>query len=96
MTSIFLSERTFQPFFENVCIYPGLKYKTLNFARHLSADFFIACFFHNLGVRSNLSDNILSVVSFTLNKQNNKWPPKLHLFYIFVEHYRSIFGFNMT
>ena len=44
----------------------GLKYKTLNFARHLSANFFLRLFSNNLGVlNSNMLVNILSLVSFT-------------------------------
>ena len=59
MAYIFLNERILQPF---------LKYETLNFARHLSADFF-RLFLYNFGVlNSNLSDNILSLVSFTSKK----------------------------
>ena len=50
---IFLNERVLQTFFENVCIYPGLKYETLNFALHLtclSLDFFCPACFHIIGV----------------------------------------------
>ena len=48
----------------------GLKYKTLNFARHLSANYFLSLFLHfgftNLGVlNSNMSVDILSLVPFT-------------------------------
>ena len=43
-------------FYENVCIYPGMKSETLNIARHLSVDFL---FLQNLGVlNANVSDKI--------------------------------------
>ena len=65
----------------------GLKYKTLNFARHLSANYFLRLFLHNPGVlNSNMSVNIL-YLSYRChspsNKQNKKWPPKPHMFYNF-------------
>ena len=41
---IFLNVGLLQTFFQNVCIYPGLKYKTFNFALQLSIYFF-ACFY---------------------------------------------------
>ena len=53
-------------FFENVCIYPGLKYETLNFALHSSLYVFSRLLSPNLCVLiSNLSDKILYIVSFT-------------------------------
>ena len=63
MALIFLNERILQ----RKCVYlGGLKYKTLNFARHLSANYFLRLFLHNLGVlNSIMSVNILSLVSFT-------------------------------
>ena len=53
-------------FFKNVCIYPGLKYETLNFALQLRLYFLSRLFLHNWCVlNSNLSDKIIYVVSFT-------------------------------
>ena len=45
IASIFFNERILQTFFENVCIYPELKYETLNFALYLSLYFSPACFY---------------------------------------------------
>ena len=52
--------RTSGLLFENVCIYPGWKYETLNCARHLSVDFF-RFFLHNLDV---LISNICQITFF--------------------------------
>ena len=64
-------------FFENVCIYPGLKYETFNVALHLSLYFFSRLFFHNLCVQnSSLWVNILYSVSFTSKKAKQKMAAK--------------------
>ena len=66
MAYIFLNERILQPFLRKCVYIDGLKYKTWNFARHLSANYFLRLFLHNLGVLNlNMSVNILSLVSFT-------------------------------
>ena len=53
-------------FFESVCIYPGLKYETMNIARHLCLYIFPRLFLHDLCVLNfNLSDKILYLVLFT-------------------------------
>ena len=60
MAYIFLNILNIADFFENVCIYPGLKYETFNVALHLNLDFFSRLFLHNLCVlNSNMSDKIL-------------------------------------
>ena len=63
---LFLMEDYIAAFYEEVCIYPGPKYETLNFVRHLSIDFCIHLFLHNLGLlNANLSGNILYLLPFT-------------------------------
>ena len=55
----------------------GLKYKILNFDRHLSANYFLRLFLHNLGVLNlNMSVNILSLVSFTFIKAKQQMAAK--------------------
>ena len=62
----FFVEDYIAAFFENVCIYPEMKYEIVNFAPYLSVEFCIHLFLHNLGVlNANLSNNILSLMSFT-------------------------------
>ena len=59
---IFLNEIIF----ENECIYPVLKYETLNFALLLGLYFLSRLFLHNWCVlNSNLTDKIIYLVSFT-------------------------------
>ena len=70
----------------------GLEYETLNIARHLSPVFF-HLFLHNLGVlSSNLSDDILSLVSFTFKLGKQKMAAKNQIFSIFLLHINSQFS----
>ena len=79
-------------FFQNECIYPGLKYETLNFDLRLRLYFWSRLFLHNWCVlNSNLSDIITYLVSFTFKSAKQK----PHLFYIFVTNYCTISGFCM-
>ena len=68
-------------FFLNVCIYPGLKYETLNFALQLRLYFLSRLFLHNWCVlNSNLSDKIIYLVSFTFKKAKQKMATKTTFF----------------
>ena len=55
----------------------GLKFKTLNFARHVSIYFFIYLFLHNLCVlNTNQSDNFFYLASFTFKFDKQKMAAK--------------------
>ena len=72
-------------FYENVCIYAGMKYETLNFARHLSVEFCIHLFRHNLGaLNENVSNNIQYLMSFNFKLTKQKLATKMHNFWGFL------------
>ena len=80
---IFKRMNTKKLLFLNVCIYPGLRYDTLNFALQLRLYFLSRLFLHNWCVlNSNLWIKLYIWCPSPLNKQNKKWPPKPHLPYI--------------
>ena len=68
-------------------IQPGLKSETWSFAREFSVYFFIHLFLHNVCVlKSNLSDSILYLMTFTFkllkHKMATKMLRKAHIFYV--------------
>ena len=67
-----------------MCIYPGLKYDTLNFAGHLSLYFSSRLLLHNFHVlNSNLSNKIIYLLSFTFKLAKQKMAAKTTYFLYF-------------
>ena len=77
-----------------MCIYPGLKYETLNFALQLSLYFFTRLFLHNWCVLNlNLSDKIIYLMSFIFKSAKQKMAAKTTSFLYFCYKFLHDFWF---